>query len=89
MTTIRQLGRITTGVPGLDFVTAGGFFETGVYIVQGAAGSGKTILANQICFHQAQLQRRAIYYTLDPSSRMIVVREAGLHLADVVPRSLR
>ncbi len=64
MTRIHQLERLTTGVPGLDLILAGGLFETGVYIVQGVAGAGKTILANQICFHQAEQQRRAVYYTL-------------------------
>jgi circadian clock protein KaiC len=63
-TKIKELKQITTGVPGLDFILAGGLFETGVYIVQGVAGSGKTILANQICFHQAAQKRRAVYFTL-------------------------
>ncbi|HEY5947917.1 MAG TPA: ATPase domain-containing protein [Kofleriaceae bacterium] len=63
-TKIKPLDRLTTGVPGLDFILAGGLFETGVYIIQGIAGSGKTILANQICFHQAKQKRRAVYFTL-------------------------
>jgi circadian clock protein KaiC len=63
-TKIRQLQRVTTGVPGFDFITDGGLFETGVYIIQGAAGAGKTIFANQICFHQAEQKRTAVYYTL-------------------------
>ena len=58
---IKELQRFTTGVPGLDFILAGGLFETGVYIIQGVAGSGKTILANQICFHQAKNGRRAVF----------------------------
>lgn len=64
MTSIRQLKRVLTGVPGLDLVLGGGLFETGVYIIQGGAGAGKTILANQICFSHAAHQRRAVYYTL-------------------------
>src|SRR6187551_1929934 len=63
-TKIKQLQRITTGVAGLDFILDGGLFETGLYIIQGVAGSGKTILANQICFHQAKQKRRAVYFTL-------------------------
>lgn len=59
-----KLARIPSGVPGLDAILAGGFFETGVYLIEGAPGAGKTILANQICFHQASLQRRVVYYTL-------------------------
>jgi len=60
----RELQRVTTGVPGLDTVLAGGLFEAGVYIIQGAPGAGKTILASQICFHQAAQLRRTVYYTL-------------------------
>ncbi|HEU0035943.1 MAG TPA: ATPase domain-containing protein [Kofleriaceae bacterium] len=64
MSSTRTLPRITTGVHGLDFLLGGGLFQTGVYIVQGGAGSGKTIFANQVCFHQAAQQKRAVYYTL-------------------------
>lgn len=71
--TTKQLKRVSTGIPGLDRILAGGLFETGVYIVQGGAGAGKTILANQICFHYAREQRRALYYTLltEAHDRMI------------------
>ncbi len=64
MTTSKHLRRTTTGVPGLDEILDGGLFETGLYVIQGIAGAGKTILANQICFHQAAQQRKAVYYTL-------------------------
>ena len=58
------LERIATGVPGLDEVLKGGFFEGAVYIVRGTPGAGKTILANQICFHQARQGKRALFVTL-------------------------
>ena len=58
------LARFETGVPGLDTVLQGGLFAGGVYIVQGAAGTGKTILANHICFHQARRNQRIVYATL-------------------------
>ena len=56
--------RITTGVPGLDPILEGGLLVGGVYIVQGPPGVGKTILANQMCCHQARAGNRAIYFTL-------------------------
>jgi circadian clock protein KaiC len=56
--------RLMTGVPGLDPILEGGLLVGGVYIVQGPPGSGKTILANQLCCHQARSGRRAIYFTL-------------------------
>jgi circadian clock protein KaiC len=56
--------RFPSGVPGLDEVLRGGFLATGTYIVQGAPGTGKTILANQICFHHVRGGGRAVYVTL-------------------------
>jgi circadian clock protein KaiC len=56
--------RISTGIPGLDSIVEGGLIAGGTYIVQGPPGSGKTILANQLCCHHARAGRRAIYFTL-------------------------
>jgi circadian clock protein KaiC len=56
--------RVPTGIPGLDTILSGGFLHGGVYIVQGAPGTGKTILANQFCFNHAAAGHRAIYITL-------------------------
>jgi circadian clock protein KaiC len=69
----RTLQRVPTGVPGLDTVLRGGLLRSGVYIVQGVPGAGKTILANQICFEQARTGGSAVYITLlaESHSRMI------------------
>jgi circadian clock protein KaiC len=56
--------RLTTGIPGLDPILEGGLLTGGVYLVEGPPGSGKTILANQLCCHQARAGNRAIYFTL-------------------------
>ncbi|MBV9949285.1 MAG: hypothetical protein JOZ69_20720 [Myxococcales bacterium] len=61
---VPQLVRWSSGVPGLDEILAGGFFAGGVYIVEGAPGAGKTILANQIAFHHVRQGRRVLYITL-------------------------
>lgn len=64
--------RRPTGIRGLDVVLDGGLLESGVYIVQGPPGAGKTILANQACFHHAATGGRALYVTLlaESHSRM-------------------
>ena len=64
--------RHRTGIHGLDFILDGGFLEAGVFIVQGPPGAGKTILANQACFHHASEGGRAVYITLlaESHSRM-------------------
>ena len=56
--------RRPTGLPGLDRIIEGGLLTAAVYIVQGPPGAGKTILANQVCFHHASLGERAVYVTL-------------------------
>ena len=64
--------RRPTGIPGLDQILDGGLLPAGVYVVQGPPGAGKTILANQACFHHAATGGRAVYVTLlaESHSRM-------------------
>ncbi len=61
---INSLERLPSHIPGLDWVLGGGFFKSGVYIVHGLPGSGKTIFANQICFGHAACGANAVYVTL-------------------------
>ena len=56
--------RVPSGLPGLDIITRGGFFRGGIYLFLAAPGSGKTILANQICFAHVAAGGRALYVTL-------------------------
>src|SRR5581483_4218761 len=58
------LERMPTGVPGLDRILGGGLWKGCVYLVQGAPGSGKTILANQLCVANARQGGRALYVSL-------------------------
>ncbi len=68
-----RLRRVPTGVPGLDEVLRGGLFAGGAYIVRGGPGAGKTILANQVCFHHARAGGKALFVTLlaESHARMI------------------
>ena len=70
--TMAHSKRRPTGIPGLDVVLDGGLLASGVYIVQGPAGAGKTILANQACFYHAASGGHALYVTLlaESHSRM-------------------
>lgn len=58
------LERMATGITGLDRVLSGGLIQGGVYIIEGTPGAGKTILANQMCFHRATGGDRVCYLTL-------------------------
>ena len=62
--TERPEDRLSTGVPGLDTLLHGGFLRGGVYMLQGRPGAGKTILANQMCFHHMASGGRVVYATL-------------------------
>jgi circadian clock protein KaiC len=61
---ILPIERLGSAVPGLDTILGGGFFRSGVYIVQGLPGCGKTILANQLCFGHVAAGGTAVYVTL-------------------------
>lgn len=56
--------RFSTGIAGLDRLVEGGLMRGGVYIAEGPPGAGKTVLANQMCFHSARSGERALYVTL-------------------------
>jgi len=58
------LNRITTGIQGFDEITGGGLLKSGVYILQGAPGAGKTILANQIAYRHAAGGGNVVYVTM-------------------------
>lgn len=48
-----EVERVKSFVPGLDEVLGGGFLRGGLYMLSGAPGMGKTILANQIIYGHA------------------------------------
>lgn len=55
--------RLSTGDAGLDQILGGGLPAGALVVVAGPPGSGKTILAQQICFANATEERKALYYT--------------------------
>lgn len=86
-----DLERLPSGVPGLDTVLGGGFFRSGVYILHGHPGSGKTIFANQLCFHHVAGGGTAVYVTLlaESHARMLQhIRTLGFFDESVIPDRL-
>lgn len=72
------LPRTTTGVPGLDRILGGGFIRGATAIVHGLSGAGKTILANQIAFHQvASSGVNVVYLTLLAESHTKLISHLG------------
>ena len=86
-----QLERVPTGVPGLDTILRGGFLRSGIYIIQGYPGAGKTILGNQICFRHVASGSRALYVTLlaESHARMLLhLGSLGFFEQAVIPDRL-
>jgi circadian clock protein KaiC len=65
--------RIVTGVPGLDLVLDGGLEPGAVVVVAGAPGTGKTILAQQICFAVGTADHKGVFYTTvsEPDTKLV------------------
>jgi circadian clock protein KaiC len=67
------LGKLVTGVPGLDILLGGGLNEFSFNLITGAPGCGKTTLAHQIMFALANPERRALFFTVlgEPPLKML------------------
>jgi circadian clock protein KaiC len=65
--------RLSTGIGDLDLVLGGGMPFGSLFIVAGAPGTGKTILAQQLCFANATYERKALCYTTfsEPHAKLV------------------
>jgi circadian clock protein KaiC len=62
---MKDIERIKSGVPRLDYILKGGFLRCGMFSIVGPPGSGKTILGNQICFnHIAHTGEKCLFINL-------------------------
>lgn len=55
--------RLSSGHARLDEILHGGLFKNSITLVVGVPGSGKTILCQQFVFHNATIDRPALYLT--------------------------
>jgi circadian clock protein KaiC len=67
------LKQVSTSIPGLDLVLNGGLEPGSVVVVAGAPGTGKTILAQQLCFANATAGHKCVYYTTvsEPHTKLV------------------
>ena len=80
--------RMPTLVPGIDTILRGGFLSGGLYMILGAPGMGKTILANQIIYNLARRGHRALFVTVlgENHGRMILhLRQMRFFDASLMP----
>jgi circadian clock protein KaiC len=69
--------RFSSGVPGLDEMTGGGWLRNSIIIVRGPTGSGKTMLAGVYARAGALRAERVVYYGFE-EPRPILVRNFEL-----------
>lgn len=67
------LGKLATGVPGLDVLLGGGLNEFSFNLITGSPGCGKTTMAHQMMFALANPERRALFFTVlgEPPLKML------------------
>jgi circadian clock protein KaiC len=81
-----RIERYSSGVPGLDEMTHGGFVRNSIMLVRGPTGSGKTNLAGVYARAGALRGERVVYYGFE-EPRPILIRnfdEVGLAIGDLV-----
>ena len=64
---------VPTGVPNFDLILGGGIPAGSFNLIAGGPGTGKTILSQQMMFHQASQQRRALHFTVlgEPVAKLL------------------
>jgi circadian clock protein KaiC len=56
--------KISTGIPGLDYILGGGFPENHLYLIEGQPGTGKTTMALQFLLEGRRRGETCLYVTL-------------------------
>jgi len=83
---------ISSGVPGLDHVLAGGLAADRLYLVEGEPGTGKTTLALQFLSEGARQGESVLYITLaETAAELHAVGQShgwslhGIHIEELIP----
>jgi circadian clock protein KaiC len=86
---------VSTGVPGLDQLLAGGYPSNRVHLIEGQPGSGKTTLALQFLLEGARAGESGLYITLSETKRELYAVAAthgwsleGIGIYELIPPEL-
>jgi circadian clock protein KaiC len=71
-----RIAQLPTGVPGLDHLLQGGLRRTGLHIVLGRAGTGKSILAHQTGAHHIRQGGTVLYLTALVETHQTLISQA-------------
>lgn len=63
-----QMGRLKTGVEGLDDLMEGGFVKGDIHLVAGGPGTGKSVLCSNVAYNLATSGEKVIYATFEESA---------------------
>jgi circadian clock protein KaiC len=84
--------RISTGIPALDDVLAGGLHAERLYLIDGNPGAGKTTLALQYLLEGVRRGERCLYVTLSETQRELADGAAshgwsldGIDVVELIP----
>lgn len=68
-----MIDRLSSGNPRFDELVGGGLPAPAINLIAGAPGTGKTMLAEQFVFHNASLERPAVYLstTTEPVDKLV------------------
>lgn len=68
-----EFARIQSGNPQADAILGGGFPHNSINVLMGDPGTGKTIFAEQLLFHNARADRTSLYVTTlsEPLSKIV------------------
>ena len=92
MQTKTTAARSATGIAGLDVVLQGGFLASGLYLVDGNPGAGKTTLALQYLLKGLKEGERCLFVTLSETAAELRAGASshgwsldGIELVELVP----
>ncbi|MDQ3070170.1 MAG: circadian clock protein KaiC [Acidobacteriota bacterium] len=83
---LEAIERYSSGVAGLDEMTAGGWLRNSIVIVRGPTGAGKTILAGIYARAGAQRGERVVYYGFEETRATLLrnYEQLGLDMSPYV-----
>jgi circadian clock protein KaiC len=82
---LSSIGRIPTGIEGIDAMTEGGLIRGDMHLLAGAPGTGKTILAATFAYNAVtNLKEKVVYATFEESTEYLMrnLKKLGIDFSD-------